>query len=134
MAKVFFTRDISPEGLVRLFETAGAELKGKTAVKISTGEPGGHNFLQPALIKDLVNKLEGVSDSVKATSVRLTAELEGKRYDTITVECAYNVVIEGKSYYVAMTLEFEYDYDERFEISAPADKDDYSDMTFDNLI
>ena len=59
MAKVFFTRDISPEGLVRLFETAGAELKGKTAVKISTGEPGGHNFLQPALIKDLVNKLEG---------------------------------------------------------------------------
>ena len=59
MAKVFFTRDISPEGLIRLYETAGAELKGKTAVKISTGEPGGHNFLQPALIKDLVNKLDG---------------------------------------------------------------------------
>ena len=86
------------------------------------------------LERALVNKLEGVSDSVKATSIRLTAELEGERYDTITVECAYNVVIEGKSYYVAMTLEFEYDYDERFEISAPADKDDYSDMTFDNLI
>ena len=59
MAKVFFTRDISPEGLIRLYETMGAELKGKTAVKISTGEPGGHNFLQPALIKDLVNKLNG---------------------------------------------------------------------------
>lgn len=86
------------------------------------------------LERALVNKLEGVSDSVKATSIRITAELDGERYDTVTVECAYNVVIEGKSYYVAMTLEFEYDYDERFEISAPADKDDYSSMTFENLI
>ena len=59
MAKVLFTRDISPEGLIRIYEALGVELKGKTAVKISTGEPGGHNFLQPALIGGLVNKLEG---------------------------------------------------------------------------
>ena len=37
----------------------GRELKGKVAVKISTGEPGGHNFLNPNLIKDLVHKLNG---------------------------------------------------------------------------
>ena len=59
MAKVLFTRDISPEGLIRIYEALGVELKGKTAVKISTGEPGGHNFLQPALIGGLVNKIEG---------------------------------------------------------------------------
>lgn len=59
MAKVLFTRDISPEGLIRIYEALGIELKGKTAVKISTGEPGGHNFLQPALIGGLVNKIEG---------------------------------------------------------------------------
>jgi len=59
MAKVLFTRDISPEGLIRIYEALGVELKGKTAVKISTGEPGGHNFLQPALIGGLVNKLGG---------------------------------------------------------------------------
>ena len=35
------------------------ELKGKVGVKISTGEPGGHNFLNPQLIKGLVQKLNG---------------------------------------------------------------------------
>ena len=48
MKKVFFTADISPEGLVKAYDALGATLKGKVAVKISTGEPGGHNFLQPA--------------------------------------------------------------------------------------
>lgn len=59
MSKVLFTRDISPEGLIRIYEALGVEFKGKTAVKISTGEPGGHNFLQPALISGLVNKIKG---------------------------------------------------------------------------
>ena len=59
MSKVLFTRDISPEGLIRIYEALGVELKGKTAVKISTGEPGGHNFLQPDLIGGLVSKLGG---------------------------------------------------------------------------
>ena len=58
-ATVYFTRDISPAGLERAFDALGAALKGKVAVKISTGEPGGHNFLQPALIQGLVNRLEG---------------------------------------------------------------------------
>ena len=58
-AKVYFTKEISPEALVRLYEVMGGALKGKVAVKISTGEPGGHNFLQPALIKDIVHKLDG---------------------------------------------------------------------------
>lgn len=58
-SKVYFTRDITPESLVKIYEALGKELKGKVAVKISTGEPGGHNFLNPNLIKDLVNKLNG---------------------------------------------------------------------------
>ncbi len=37
----------------------GREATGKVAVKLSTGEPGGHNFLQPALIKDLIQKVDG---------------------------------------------------------------------------
>lgn len=60
MSVVYFTKDISPQGLVKAYEALGAELKGRVAVKISTGEPGGHNFLQPALIAPLVQKLEGV--------------------------------------------------------------------------
>ena len=58
-AKVYFTKEITPESLVKIYEVLGKELTGKVAVKISTGEPGGHNFLDPNLIKDLVQKLNG---------------------------------------------------------------------------
>ena len=58
-ATVYFTKEITPEALVRIYEAAGRELKGKVAVKLSTGEPGGHNFLNPQLIKGLVQKLTG---------------------------------------------------------------------------
>ena len=58
-AKVYFTRDISPAGLKRAYGALGIKLRDKVAVKISTGEPGGHNFLQPGLIRELVTELEG---------------------------------------------------------------------------
>ena len=53
-SKVYFTKDISPEGLVKVYQALGRKAKGRVAVKISTGEPGGKHFLQPSLIKDLV--------------------------------------------------------------------------------
>lgn len=56
-AKVYFTKEITPESLVRIYEALGVEATGKVGVKISTGEAGGHNYLKPELIKDLVNKL-----------------------------------------------------------------------------
>ena len=58
-SKVYFTKEITPESLIKMYEVLGKELKGKVAVKISTGEPGGHNFLNPNLIKDLISKLDG---------------------------------------------------------------------------
>lgn len=57
--KVFFTREITPEALVGIYEALGREATGRVAVKLSTGEPGGHNFLQPALIAPLVQKISG---------------------------------------------------------------------------
>lgn len=56
-AQVFFTTDISPEGLDGVWNALGAAVAGNVAVKLSTGEPGGHNFLQPSLIGGLVQKL-----------------------------------------------------------------------------
>lgn len=73
VSKVYFTKDISPDGLVRVYDALGVELKGKVAVKISTGEPGGHNFLNPNLIKNLVNKLDG-------TIVECCTAYRGKRF------------------------------------------------------
>ena len=57
--KVYMFTKISAENLVKIYEALGREATGQVAVKLSTGEPGGHNFLQPALIKDLVKKVNG---------------------------------------------------------------------------
>ena len=57
-SKVYYTNDITPKGLIKVYEALGREAKGRVAVKISTGEPGGHNFLQPALIGGLVKKVK----------------------------------------------------------------------------
>ena len=71
-ATVYFTKEITPESLIRIYEALGRELHGKVAVKISTGEPGGRNFLQPQLIGPLVQKLEG-------TIVECNTAYEGRR-------------------------------------------------------
>lgn len=56
---VYFYHHITPENLVKIYEQLGRKATGKVAVKLSTGEPGGHNFLQPALIRDLVQGVQG---------------------------------------------------------------------------
>lgn len=71
-SKVYFTKDLTGTGLVKIYEALGCELKGKVAVKISTGEPGGHNFLNPKLIEPLVSRLNG-------TIVECLTAYDGKR-------------------------------------------------------
>lgn len=73
--KVYMFKEISPENLVKIYEALGREATGKVAVKLSTGEPGGYNFLQPALIKNLVQK-------VKGTIVECNTAYGGGRADT----------------------------------------------------
>ena len=58
-SKVYFTRDITPEAIVRIYKALGKEAKGRVAVKISTGEAGGHNYLKPELIRNLVDEVGG---------------------------------------------------------------------------
>lgn len=56
---VYFTSDISSEGLMSVYNALGAEPEGKVAVKLATGEPPSSNYLRPKLIKDLVQSLNG---------------------------------------------------------------------------
>ena len=56
---VYFTRDISPEGLMRVYEAMGWAPHGNVAVKLSTGEPPASNYLRPELIADLVHSVDG---------------------------------------------------------------------------
>ncbi len=58
-SKVYFTRDISAQGLVNIYKALGRQATGRVAVKISTGEDGGNNYLHPELIKDLVDTVHG---------------------------------------------------------------------------
>ena len=59
LPRVYMVKDITPENLVRVYEALGRPATGRVAVKLSTGEPGGHNFLQPALIEGLVKRVNG---------------------------------------------------------------------------
>ncbi len=72
---VYFSKDISPTGLLAIYKALDRKLPGKVAVKISTGEPGGHNYLSPDLIKDLVQ-------SVNGTIVECNTAYPGKRSST----------------------------------------------------
>lgn len=58
---VYMTKEISPESLIRIYEMLGVKPASgdRVAVKISTGEPGGHNYLKPELIAGLVHKVNG---------------------------------------------------------------------------
>ena len=58
-SKVFFTTDISPESLVKIYKALGVEVKGRVAVKISTGEAGNNHYLKPTLIRNLVDEVNG---------------------------------------------------------------------------
>lgn len=71
-SKVYFTREISPEALVRIYKALGVEATGRVAVKISTGEAGGHNYLKPELIGKLVSEVNG-------TIVECNTAYAGKR-------------------------------------------------------
>lgn len=74
-SKVYMTKEISAQSLVKIYEALGRKATGRVAVKVSTGEPGGHNFLQPALIKDLVKAVNG-------TIVECNTAYQGRRSST----------------------------------------------------
>lgn len=75
MSKVYFTREITPEAIVRLYDALGVELPGKVAVKVHSGEVGNQNFLRPDFMKPMVSKVQG-------TIVECNTAYEGKRNTT----------------------------------------------------
>ncbi|MBR1417313.1 MAG: DUF362 domain-containing protein [Bacilli bacterium] len=58
-SKVYFTKEITPESLIRIYESLGVELNGKIGVKVSTGEAGSKGYLKANLIGPLVKMLNG---------------------------------------------------------------------------
>ncbi|MBR7113240.1 MAG: DUF362 domain-containing protein [Firmicutes bacterium] len=58
-AKVYFTRDLTPAGLLKAYRALGVTLLAPTAVKIHSGEPGNQNFLRPAFWQVLKDEVGG---------------------------------------------------------------------------
>jgi len=74
-SKVYFTREITPEAVLRLYKTLGKELTGNIAIKVHSGETGNQNFLRPAFWKPVV-------DHVGGTIVECNTAYEGARNTT----------------------------------------------------
>ena len=75
MTKVYFTKEISKESILRLYKMLGIDLPGKVAVKVHSGEVGNQNFIKPEMFKDIV-------DYVKGTVVECNTAYEGERDTT----------------------------------------------------
>ena len=75
MSKVYFSKHLTKETLVKLYKTLGVELPGKVAVKVHSGEEGNQNFLHPEYFKDIIEYVNG-------TVVECNTAYEGKRNTT----------------------------------------------------
>jgi len=74
-SKVYFSRKITPEQILALYNTVGGSLEGRVAVKVHSGEPGNQNFLKPELWKPVIDKVGG-------TVVECNTAYEGQRNTT----------------------------------------------------
>ena len=74
-ATVYFSREITPEKVLELYQLTGKELTGNVAVKVHSGEKGNQNFLKPAFWKPVI-------DHVGGTVVECNTAYEGERNTT----------------------------------------------------
>lgn len=58
-AKVFFSKEITPEKVVELYRMTGSELTGNVAIKLHSGEEGNQNFLKPEFWKPVIEFVGG---------------------------------------------------------------------------
>lgn len=74
-SKVYFTKNITPEAMIKMYEALGVKLPGKVAVKLHSGEVGNQNFIRPSFMKPII-------DHVHGTIVECNTAYEGKRNTT----------------------------------------------------
>lgn len=58
-AKVYFTKELSPESVVKMFKILNKDLSGTIAVKVHSGEEGNQNYLRPEFMKPMVEYVNG---------------------------------------------------------------------------
>ena len=76
---VYFTRDLSPAGIMKAYEKVNAHITGRVAVKLHTGEPKGPNIVPSAWVKEVLEKEPSLKD---AQIVETNTFYDGDRYTT----------------------------------------------------
>lgn len=71
-SKVYFTNNISSEGVLKLYKTINYELKGNVCIKVHSGEPGNQNFLRPYFWDSIIKEVNG-------TIVECNTAYDGRR-------------------------------------------------------
>ena len=89
-AKVYFTKEITPDSLVKIFNQVGKRLEGKVAFKVHSGEHGNQNYLHPEFMEKLVklvggtvvecNTAYGGARNTSDKHLKLLAEHEWSKY------------------------------------------------------
>ena len=74
-SKVYFTKEITPESVVKMYDILGRKLTGKVAVKLHSGEKGNQNYIRPEFVKKIVEHVNG-------TVVECNTAYEGERNST----------------------------------------------------
>lgn len=73
--KVYFTKKVTPESLIKIYEKLGKNLNGRVAIKLHSGEDGNQNFVKPEFVKPIIEKVNG-------TVVETNTAYEGERNTT----------------------------------------------------
>jgi len=83
-AKVYFTKEISSDSLVKMYEVLGVSLQGNVAVKLHSGERGNQNYLKPEFVKEIIEKVNGtvVECNTAYNGERDTTEKHNKLMDS----------------------------------------------------
>ena len=74
-SKVYFTKSITPDSLIKMYQVLDIELPGNIAIKLHSGEEGNQNFVKPLFVKPLIDYLKG-------TVVECNTAYEGSRNET----------------------------------------------------
>lgn len=104
-AKVYFTREITSDSLVKIYNSLGIELKGNVAVKLHSGEEGNQNYLKPEFMHDIITRVSGtvVECNTAYVGARNTTEKHeelmnnhgwSKYYKTDIMDSERNIILD----------------------------------------
>lgn len=115
---VYFTRDLSPEGLKKAFDTVAPALKGKIAIKLHTGEPKGPNIIPRPWVKELIqDRLPDatiietntyyIGDRFTTEDHRKTLEINGWNFAPVDITDEHGtkmLPVEGGKWFTEMSV------------------------------